>query len=317
MEKQLFCWLAPFEIHQFCRIDGEIKEDLISTKETLQFDVVSNEIIFASYFECGKCFIGELVIVPLIMRNIGEDGKFFIISEVDWSSMKIEDVTINNMVLTPPFAISPAYFILQHNEEIKFQSLFFPSTYGVQVDKYFIIGDNCSVQPIEIIGDGITFEEKFILLNEQNLVTELSEDRDAKYCIELKLEKCEKKFETLIEIRNTSDVILHYRWEHRQVSDENNGEKNWENLLLENISINPKTGIFQPNSSSLFVISVEIENLMTLDEFRTILQLCIEDIPLAAINKNLNLNIQDSAIKRRMCKIVRVKFYFTFSSIFS
>lgn len=37
------------------------------------------------------------------------------------------------MVLTPPFGISPAYFILQNNEEIKFQSLFFPSTYGVQV----------------------------------------------------------------------------------------------------------------------------------------------------------------------------------------
>ena len=36
----------------------------------------------------------------------------------------------------------------------------------------------------------------------------------------------------------------------------------------------------------------------------TFFRLCIEDIPLASINKKLNLRLQDSKIKRRMCQVV-------------
>lgn len=56
----------------------------------MECESVSSEKVFTTYFECGKCFIGELVIIPTTMRNIGENGKFFIMSEVDWASMKIE-----------------------------------------------------------------------------------------------------------------------------------------------------------------------------------------------------------------------------------
>lgn len=53
-------------------------------------------------------------------------------------NLHLQDVTSDNIVLTPPFAVFPAYFILQNNEEITFQSLFFPFTYGMQVEIFEI-----------------------------------------------------------------------------------------------------------------------------------------------------------------------------------
>lgn len=69
-----------------------------------------------------------------------------------------------------------------------------------------------------------------------------------------------------------SDIIMHYRWENREVNEKNdNEEKNWENLELNEIFIDPKVGIFQPHSLNSFLIFVETDNLVA-DEYRTVLQ---------------------------------------------
>ncbi|XP_018366441.1 PREDICTED: uncharacterized protein LOC108763379 isoform X3 [Trachymyrmex cornetzi] len=41
-------------------------------------------------FDCGECLVGEQVTLPLIIKNVGGEGRFFIMSEIDWCSMHIE-----------------------------------------------------------------------------------------------------------------------------------------------------------------------------------------------------------------------------------
>lgn len=60
------------------------------------------------------------------------------------------------------FNISPAYFILQRNEILILNIFFTPSTHGMHVDKLLIICDNYSIKLLDILGDGILFEQDFI-----------------------------------------------------------------------------------------------------------------------------------------------------------
>jgi len=48
-------------------------------------------------FDCGECLVGEQVTLPLMIKNVGGEGRFFIMSEIDWSSMHIE-VKNNNTI---------------------------------------------------------------------------------------------------------------------------------------------------------------------------------------------------------------------------
>ncbi|XP_018405203.1 PREDICTED: uncharacterized protein LOC108781659 [Cyphomyrmex costatus] len=109
-------------------------------------------------FDCGECLVGEQVTLPLIIKNVGGEGKFFIMSEIDWCSMHIEDVTNNNMLILPSFAIRPVYFTLKPQEHIYLYLYFFPDAYGMHVETLYAICNNCSVVTTEIIGDGVRYE---------------------------------------------------------------------------------------------------------------------------------------------------------------
>jgi hypothetical protein len=41
-------------------------------------------------FDCGECFVGEQIASSLLVQNVGGEGRFFIMSEIDWCSMNIE-----------------------------------------------------------------------------------------------------------------------------------------------------------------------------------------------------------------------------------
>ncbi|XP_019886168.1 uncharacterized protein LOC105276798 isoform X2 [Ooceraea biroi] len=84
-------------------------------------------------FDCGECFVGEEVTLPLTVKNVGGEGRFFIMSEIDWCSMHIEDITNDNMLVLPCFAMWPAYFTLKPQEYIHLYIYFFPDAHGLHV----------------------------------------------------------------------------------------------------------------------------------------------------------------------------------------
>ncbi|XP_071625968.1 deleted in lung and esophageal cancer protein 1 homolog isoform X2 [Temnothorax longispinosus] len=110
-------------------------------------------------FDCGECLVGERVTLPLMVKNVGGEGRFFIMSEIDWCSMHIEDVSNNNMLILPSFAMWPAYFTLKPQEHIYLYLYFFPDAHGMHVETLYAICNNCSVITTEIIGDGVMYEQ--------------------------------------------------------------------------------------------------------------------------------------------------------------
>ncbi|XP_011065662.1 PREDICTED: uncharacterized protein LOC105152853 isoform X2 [Acromyrmex echinatior] len=110
-------------------------------------------------FDCGECLVGEQIILPLMIKNVGGEGRFFIMSELDWCSMHIEDITNNNILILPSFAIWPVYFILKPQEHIYLYLYFFPDAHGMHVETLYMICNNCSVITTEIIGDGVMYEQ--------------------------------------------------------------------------------------------------------------------------------------------------------------
>ncbi|GAB1864765.1 Deleted in lung and esophageal cancer protein [Camponotus japonicus] len=111
-------------------------------------------------FDCGGCHVDQQVVLSLMVKNIGGEGRFFIMSEIDWCSMHIEDVTNDNMLILPSFAIWPAYFTLKSQEYIYLHIYFFPDTHGMHVETLYAICDNCSVITTEMIGDGIAYKQQ-------------------------------------------------------------------------------------------------------------------------------------------------------------
>lgn len=85
-------------------------------------------------FECGECLVDQQVILSLMIKNIGGEGRFFIMSEIDWCSMHIEDVTNDNMLILPSFAMWPVYFTLKSQEYIYLYIYFFPDAHGMHVN---------------------------------------------------------------------------------------------------------------------------------------------------------------------------------------
>ncbi|XP_076287288.1 uncharacterized protein LOC143212395 [Lasioglossum baleicum] len=116
-------------------------------------------------FDCKKSFVGEKVRIPMKFKNIGGEGRFFVMSEIDWTSMYIEDITEENLLKIPPFAIWPAYFELKSQEEIILWLYFLPDSYGIHVDKLYVLSNNCTMMATEIFGDGVLYEPYFIQLS--------------------------------------------------------------------------------------------------------------------------------------------------------
>ncbi|XP_078043677.1 uncharacterized protein LOC144473581 [Augochlora pura] len=116
-------------------------------------------------FDCERSFVGEEVTVPMKFRNMGGEGRFFVISEIDWCSMYIEDVTEENLLKIPPFSFWPVYFKLKPQDEITFRMQFKPDSCGIHVDKLYILSDTCTMVALEIIGDGLLYEPNFIQLS--------------------------------------------------------------------------------------------------------------------------------------------------------
>ncbi|CAL1687720.1 unnamed protein product [Lasius platythorax] len=111
-------------------------------------------------FDCGKCLVDQQVILSLMVKNIGGEGRFFIMSEIDWCSMHVEDVTNDNMLILPCFAMWPAYFTLKSQEHIYLYIYFFPEAHGMHEETLYAICDNCSVITTELIGDGVANNSK-------------------------------------------------------------------------------------------------------------------------------------------------------------
>lgn len=63
---------------------------------------------------------------------------------------------------TGEFEVYPSYFNIKEDEFAEISLTFFPTCYGLHIEKLFLICNNNTYEEIELIGDGILFEQDFI-----------------------------------------------------------------------------------------------------------------------------------------------------------
>lgn len=51
-----------------------------------------------STIDCGSCFVGQYVLISLIVENVGMPAKFFIIPEEDWFYQDIEVTRLHFLI---------------------------------------------------------------------------------------------------------------------------------------------------------------------------------------------------------------------------
>ncbi|XP_076170819.1 uncharacterized protein LOC143148402 [Ptiloglossa arizonensis] len=146
----------------------------ISTKSSSESNESGDEdvrtVFKSTILDCKKGFVGEEIHVPIKFKNVGGEGLFFVMSEIDWVSMHIEDVVNTNTLVLPSFTLRPVHFSMKPQQVMTLHVHFFPNCYGIHVDKLYILCDNCSFLATEIIGDGLIYEPNFIQLSKVSML---------------------------------------------------------------------------------------------------------------------------------------------------
>ncbi|CAK9804200.1 Deleted in lung and esophageal cancer protein 1 [Anthophora plagiata] len=238
------------------------------TQSVITWNSTDDDFV-STTFDCKKSFVGEKVYIPIKFENAGGEGRFFIMSESDWFTMDIKDITNTNVLKLSCFAISPAYFSLKANEEIVLHIHFSPDCYGIH--------------PFEKVWP-----------SKRNI------DKRAKYYVNLNTSVPDGIGQCVIFVSNVSEVCMNFKWQKRDAQNDE-GKINEENYFpLEHLHVKPDRGTFTPTSVHTFTISAEYKNLDP-NYYVAILQLYVEDIPLEAISNISEVQTKKCTKKRRKC----------------
>ncbi|XP_076623006.1 uncharacterized protein LOC143342721 [Colletes latitarsis] len=97
-------------------------------------------------------------------------------------------------------------------------------------------------------------------------------------------------------------MSMHCRWEKRKVQANEDETNEPNDFPLSQLRIDPDHGILSPSSVHYFNVTAECTDLQP-NYYSSVLQLYVEDIPLAAIPKKLQLHVKECTTKRRKCLI--------------
>ncbi|KAK1121376.1 hypothetical protein K0M31_010670 [Melipona bicolor] len=233
-----------------------------SSSESLSSWMTEDDNFVSMTFDCKKIFIGEEAYVPIKFKNTGGKGRFFMMSETDWFSMNIMDVTEKNILKLSCFTVCPAYFELDTNEEMDFHMYFSPKSYGIHVEKLYILCDNCTLLATEIIGDGLIYEPNFVQLSKHlRKLKPFAKHIDERADYYVKLNTSAPIGQCIIAVNNTSEISMHFSWMKRNVQANVDGIQKENYFPLELLHITPDEGIFVPTSIHYFTVTAEYKDL--------------------------------------------------------
>ena len=65
-------------------------------------------------------------------------------------------------LLAGVFKLYPVYFEVNKNEFVEVAISFFPKKYGLFVETIYLLCDNNNTEELDLMGDGVYFEQSFI-----------------------------------------------------------------------------------------------------------------------------------------------------------
>ncbi|KAK2585225.1 hypothetical protein KPH14_009928 [Odynerus spinipes] len=176
----------------------------------------------------------------------------------------------------------------------------------IEVDTLYIISDNYSLNPVELIGDGIMYEPQiFEIKGSQEtclFLTNIDAQFVAHYCLNLQTNPSEEILTSQILVTNRSQTYMFFHWEKSCTQVDGTKEIIDNDNFLDYLHIQPESGIFPASVVLEFNIMVTIPQIYLQDnQVYGFLRLYVEDIPEAAISKKYELWSTESKTKRRVC----------------
>ncbi|XP_015116614.1 deleted in lung and esophageal cancer protein 1-like [Diachasma alloeum] len=238
--------------------------------------------------ECNECLVGDEKTIEVKLTNLGSSGRFFLVSEANWHSKNITDLTDTSKLITTSFTLWPAYFYVRQNQSMILRIFFTPNVDGLHVEKVFVVCDNYSLQSFELLGDGVMFRWDFIhfgpnLRRQSFCLVELEDNRFCNFFI---TELDPEILSVLVTVTNLSQFDINFRWD---VINE---------ICL---GVSPPRGVFPGHTALTF--NIFSTNYGLCSEFvESNLQLILEDLPPQAIPGEYKEFIEECRGERRRCE---------------
>ncbi|PSN30854.1 hypothetical protein C0J52_16136 [Blattella germanica] len=258
--------------------------ELRDIEETL---LPEKQKVLCTTVECGQCMVGATVNTTIRLHNQGGEARFWLLSEEDWCFSSVQNVSNYNVIKLPPFFISPSYFTVNKGGIIDINIKFCPETYGLQVEKLYVVCDNCSFRELELIGDAFLYEDYFITIEDvpKTFQIDIEDDINAEYYLDLGNCTTTGKVKGAFSAANNSPIQLQYFWRNRKPNIKCPKPPEFKSLDEGDIYISPQMGHFRALESETFTIFLNTKRT-EVGNYRHIFQLYIASIPPECLSKS-------------------------------
>ncbi|XP_030754021.1 uncharacterized protein LOC115880850 isoform X2 [Sitophilus oryzae] len=228
--------------------------------------------------DCGPCFVTDYVLVNIFLYNGGYKAKFFLITEENWFSRKIDEESISIDGSNGILWVYPAYFEILNGETTEMNVIFQPMKCGLFSETLYLLTDKNTYQQLEIIGDGIAFNKKLISVDVPNH----SKDIESKPGHRIFLGYIENTdpITMTLRLKNNSGLLLKYKFKCVEKNDDIAFDmSNW-------IQTNYENQVLAPYGTSEVIFQITPLKCCTGDYCNTSLRLFIKDVPITSLEEN-------------------------------
>ncbi|GMH80067.1 hypothetical protein TL16_g08388 [Triparma laevis f. inornata] len=266
-------------------------------------------------FPVGACLVGDAKRVQFECKNEGGKGRFRLMLEEEWPVPPKAHSQIPALEMAP-FKMYPTHFDLDHGDSVTLHVDYSPLVLGHHKRKFIIVCDNCHVTTYSLNGSS---ESVFLRVSDVNSVP-LEDVTINPLSLQPKFVdfdniSCGDICERTVSIRNDTPIDLNFRWDFRDIIVSKTAKKSTEgwggrprsrqlcqmgsrravgsrgkgvlkgteeyNDDPRGFEIEPRYGVFSPNSDTSFTVRFSADQMPTAAEVEGVL--VVEGVPPSAI----------------------------------
>lgn len=249
------------------------------------------ELSIPLILQAQNTLVGGESLTKIPCKNIGGPGRFWLLSEQEWTRMELSsggvlratstfDLTRGNQgaqLSVGPFAMTPNELDLNTGDSVELQLHYVPSCIGEQREKIVMVCDNCLVRVFQLVGRGCQIEMNITVINGKPIDTEITKMGAVEevYFNPLLIDASSSK--SLV-VSNGTPINLDFSWRIEPINDVQ-VQLPVTRIRAEGNSpyqITPASGTFQLSSSLEFQVTFAA-HLPDIYKWRAIL--CINNVP--------------------------------------
>jgi hypothetical protein len=212
------------------------------------------ELTIPAVLRARNTLVGDRSITTITCLNKGGKGKFWVMSEKEWSqleatmSLKANIEALNmgiERLSIGPFQLYPNEFELDLNDSMELTLTYVPSSVGEQREKVVMICDNCLVRTFQLLGRGCQVDVKISNVNDNCIETAVP-NMGRVECLLFDSTLLQSRKNQKFILSNQTPMNLQYFWLIEGINDLSTTDNPF--------TITPTKGVLVQESSQTFVV---------------------------------------------------------------